>query len=199
MQKILVIEDEKVSLALVKFGLAAQCYDVVAVRSAEKGLEKIKADFPDLIILDVMLPGISGYQFITELKEIPDADQIPIIVLTGKEEMEEAFKMMGVKGYFIKPIKIPELVEKIEGAEMTCKSCDSDLVCHMSKYEGGFENKLQWQNSDGSAHYKWKSAGKYDCVIPGENNISVDQLQTLFIEYLEGFVTIFQLAPRRLT
>lgn len=60
--------------------------------------------------------------------------------------------------------------EKIEDAEMTCNNCGSDLVCHMSKYEGGFENKLQWQNSDGSAHYKWKSAGKFDCVLPKEGN-----------------------------
>lgn len=60
------------------------------------------------------------------------------------------------------------MVEKVEGVEMTCKSCGSDLVCHMSKYEGGFENKPQWQNSDGSAHYKWKSPGKFDCVIPDD-------------------------------
>lgn len=69
------------------------------------------------------------------------------------------------------------LPEKVEGAEMTCKSCGSDLVCHMSKYEGGFENKQQWQNSDGSAHYKWKSAGKYDCVLSEENNETSEQAE----------------------
>lgn len=67
------------------------------------------------------------------------------------------------------------MVDKVEDAEMTCKSCGTDLVCHMSKYEGGFENKLQWQNSDGSAHYKWKSVGKYDCVIPEESNETTEQ------------------------
>jgi len=60
------------------------------------------------------------------------------------------------------------LPDKVEDAEMTCKSCGTDLVCHMSKYEGGFENKLQWQNSDGTAHYKWKSPGKFDCVTTEE-------------------------------
>ena len=62
------------------------------------------------------------------------------------------------------------MVEKVDGAGMDCKACGAELVCHMSKYEGGFENKLQWQNSDGTAHYKWKSPGKFDCVLPEENN-----------------------------
>lgn len=70
------------------------------------------------------------------------------------------------------------MVDKVEDAEMTCKSCGSDLVCHMSKYEGGFENKLQWQNTDGSAHYKWKSPGKFDCVIPEENNETPKQTES---------------------
>ena len=60
------------------------------------------------------------------------------------------------------------MVEKKEGAEMECVGCGADLVCHMSKYEGGFENNLQWQNSDGTAHYRWKSAGKFECIIPDD-------------------------------
>lgn len=69
------------------------------------------------------------------------------------------------------------MVDKVEDAEMTYKSCGYDLVCHMSKYEGGFENKLQWQNSDGSAHYKWKSPGKFGCVLPEENNETPEQAE----------------------
>ena len=60
------------------------------------------------------------------------------------------------------------MVEKTDGAEMTCKSCGTELICHMSSYKGDFKNKLQWQNEDGTAHYKWISKEKYDCIIPNE-------------------------------
>lgn len=69
------------------------------------------------------------------------------------------------------------MVDKVEDAEMECGSCGTDLVCHMSNYEGGFENKLQWQNSDGSAHYKWKSPGKFDCVLPEEDNETPERVE----------------------
>lgn len=59
------------------------------------------------------------------------------------------------------------MVEKVEGVEMSCKSCGTDLICHMSNYKGDFKNKLQWQNADGSAHYKFNGKD-YSCVIPEE-------------------------------
>jgi len=59
------------------------------------------------------------------------------------------------------------MVEKKEGAEMDCKSCGTALICHMSSYKGNFENKLQWQNKDGTAHYKFNGT-TYLCIIPNE-------------------------------
>jgi len=61
--KILVVDDEKVSLSLVKFGLAANQYDVVTAIDGDIGLEKVKTDNPDLIVLDVGLPNLNGYEF----------------------------------------------------------------------------------------------------------------------------------------
>ncbi len=63
------------------------------------------------------------------------------------------------------------MVEKIEGATMTCQECKTDLVCHMSTYSGSYQNKLQWQNPDGSAHYKWSGTdkegnAKFKCMLP---------------------------------
>jgi len=62
-------------------------------------------------------------------------------------------------------------IEKKEGATMTCQECSTKLECHMSNYKGDFQNKLQWQNPDGSAHYKWngtddKGQPKFKCVLP---------------------------------
>jgi len=62
-------------------------------------------------------------------------------------------------------------IPKTEGATMTCLECSTKLECHMSTYSGDFQNKLQWQNPDGSAHYKWngtddKGNAKFKCMIP---------------------------------
>ena len=57
------------------------------------------------------------------------------------------------------------MVIKTDGAEMTCKSCGTELICHMSDYKGDFKNKLQWQNEDGKAHYKFNGK-EYSCNIP---------------------------------
>jgi len=62
------------------------------------------------------------------------------------------------------------MVDKTEGVKMTCQGCGENLECHMSNYDGDFENKLQWQNSNGSAHYKWAGknedgSSKFKCVM----------------------------------
>jgi len=62
-------------------------------------------------------------------------------------------------------------IPKTEGATMTCLECSTKLECHMSNYKGDFQNKLQWQNPDGSAHYKWSGTNeddtpKFKCVLP---------------------------------
>ena len=60
------------------------------------------------------------------------------------------------------------MVDKKEGAEMTCKNCGSELVCHMSEYKGDFKNKLQWQNEDKTAHYSTKDGKNFTCNVPNE-------------------------------
>lgn len=62
-------------------------------------------------------------------------------------------------------------IPKTEGATMTCVECSTELECHMSTYSGSYQNKLQWQNPDGSAHYKWIGTdkdgnAKFKCVLP---------------------------------
>jgi len=58
------------------------------------------------------------------------------------------------------------LVEKVEGAEMTCRACGTDLICRMKEYKGDFAPKLQWQNEDGTAHYNTKDGKNFTCNIP---------------------------------
>jgi len=66
------------------------------------------------------------------------------------------------------------MVEKTDGAEMTCKSCDTELICHMSNYKGNFKNKLQWQNEDGKAHYSTTNGKDFTCNIPEQEETTPD-------------------------
>ncbi len=67
------------------------------------------------------------------------------------------------------------LPEKVEGAEMTCKGCGTELICHMSKYKGDFKNKLQWQNEDGKAHYATNNGKDFTCNIPEIDEIELKE------------------------
>lgn len=113
--KILAVDDEKVSLSLIKFGLAANRYEVVTATDGEIGLKMVEQERPDLIVLDIGLPNLNGYEFMQELKQREGFKDTPVIILTGNETMEEVFKLEGIKKYFVKPVDISDLVDCITG------------------------------------------------------------------------------------
>jgi len=112
-QKILVIDDEETSVVLIKSCLIEKGYKVIVARDGEEGLQAVKEKKPDLIVLDVQMPKMNGYEFMTELKSLQGFTTTPVIMLTGNETMQDVFKLEGVKDYFVKPVKIPEMVDKI--------------------------------------------------------------------------------------
>ena len=111
-QKILVIDDDQVNVQLVQSRLQANGYEVISALDGEAGLRKVKSEQPDLVILDVQMPKMNGYTFMTEYKRIGAA--APVIVLTAHQEMQPIFTLKGVRGYLVKPLKIENLLEKIK-------------------------------------------------------------------------------------
>lgn len=111
--KILIIDDDKINCALIKFTLVGKKYEVVIAGNGQEGLEKIQEVQPDLIILDVHMPEMNGYEFMMELKALGDAVNIPVLMVTANETMEDVFKLEGVKGYFVKPVDLNKLVDSI--------------------------------------------------------------------------------------
>ena len=111
--KILIIDDDKINIALIKFGLAERRYEVTVAHDGQEGLELVKKYKPDMIILDVYMPKMNGYEFMTELKSIDWLIAPPVIMLTANETMQDVFKLEGVKGYFVKPVEMKDLLKKI--------------------------------------------------------------------------------------
>ncbi len=112
-KKILLIDDDPTLIKMVQPFLESRGFSVAVAVDGEEGIEKVKADRPDLIILDVQMPRMNGYTFILEMKKISGAGSIPVIVLTAKVGMAEIFKVEGVKEYLTKPFKPEVLLEHI--------------------------------------------------------------------------------------
>ena len=85
--KILVVDDEKDILELLKFYLSREGYVVTCASSGEEALFSVSQMKPDLMVLDIMLPGKDGFEITKFLKNDPDTKQIPIVMLTAKDEV----------------------------------------------------------------------------------------------------------------
>ena len=118
MAKILVIEDDKISSALVQFGLKSEDFDVVIAHDGRMGLKQLESEKIDLIVLDIMMPNMNGYEFMAEAKKMTDGRMPPVFILTANEKLEDIFRMEGVKGYFVKPVDIGQLIKEVK----TCLS-----------------------------------------------------------------------------
>ena len=117
MAKILIVDDDKGTVEVVKNTLVGQNYEVITAYDGKEGIDKVQSESPDLIVLDICMPSMDGYEFMRTLRsELGKNDKpiLPVIVLTAKEKMEEMFKAEGAKGYLVKPFDPSTLLAKIE-------------------------------------------------------------------------------------
>lgn len=117
-KKILVIDDEANIVKMVQSRLKASGYDAIVATDGKQGIDKAKNEKPDLIILDIMMPEMDGYETLAQLKEIPETKNIPVIMFTAKAETDNVAKAMdlGAVDYIVKPFTPISLLEKIAGA-----------------------------------------------------------------------------------
>ena len=112
-RKVLVVDDEKPISDIIQFNLGKEGYKIIAAYDGEEALLKVKAEQPDLVLLDVMLPRLDGFQV---LKKIRESSQIPVIMLTAKEE--EVDKVLGLElgadDYITKPFGMRELIARVK-------------------------------------------------------------------------------------
>ncbi len=107
MATIMIIDDEPDIVYLVEKMLKKEGFDVMHAYSGEEGLKKLENTKPDLILLDVMMPGINGWETSKKIKENPESSSIPIAMLTVKsteEDMEKSFQYAHCDAHIAKPI-----------------------------------------------------------------------------------------------
>lgn len=117
--KILVVEDLPVDVKLARVVLTSAGHEVSEVESAERALAAIQAEMPELILVDVKLPGIPGVELVRRLKSDPATRSIPIIVVTAYEDVviQEKAHEAGCDLYITKPIDSKRLVRQISDIE----------------------------------------------------------------------------------
>lgn len=111
---ILIVEDEEAVRELEKFILESEGYDVLEARDGLEGLAKAEFKRPDLILLDLMMPDVSGGRMFDEMKDHPSTAGIPIVVVTGKPDAHEIFDdQIGPSNVVMKPFEADALIERV--------------------------------------------------------------------------------------
>ncbi len=113
---VLIIEDEKLIIVSTQMVLEAAGFRVESAMNGEDGIAKARQLKPDLVLLDIMMPGIDGWETLTRLKRDPETSGIPVIIFTAREHARGHQKSaeMGAADYFRKPFEPDELIGLVE-------------------------------------------------------------------------------------
>ncbi len=116
MAKVLVVEDEQALALLLKYNLEKEGYDVIIESRGNKVLGVVESQLPQVILLDWMLPELSGVEICKLIRSKPDLKNIPIIMLTAKGQEEDKVKGLnaGADDYVTKPFSVPELMARVK-------------------------------------------------------------------------------------
>ncbi len=116
MARILVVEDEKDILELVEISLQLGGLEVIKAGDGLEALEKALTEKPDLILLDIKMPGLSGYEVCRKLKELPQTKNIPVVFLTARGQEHEIREGLEAGGddYIVKPFAPDELPRRVK-------------------------------------------------------------------------------------
>lgn len=115
-KRILIADDDPVILRLIQVNLELEGYEVITANNGEEAVAQAKAENPDLVILDIMMPRLDGYQACEQLKSSDDTRDIPVIFLSAKAQQGDIEKgrSFGVAAYLTKPFDPTELLEVVE-------------------------------------------------------------------------------------
>jgi pilus assembly protein CpaE len=137
-KKILVIEDDDIALRLIDYTLHKEGHEVILAKNGLEGIKKAQSEEPDLIILDIMLPGIDGFEVCHRLRAEPQTVHLPILMLSGKaQETDKATGMkVGADDYVTKPVAPRELISRIESLLARKTAVKSKIISFLGTKDG---------------------------------------------------------------
>jgi CheY-like chemotaxis protein len=115
-KRVLICDDDPVILRLLEVNLELEGYDVVSAHNGQEALELAQTELPDLIVMDIMMPRLNGYEAAEVLKGNPDTALIPVVFLSAKAQQSDIDrgKAYGVEEYLTKPFDPGDLLEVVE-------------------------------------------------------------------------------------
>ena len=151
-EQILVVDDEEDILELVRFNLSKEGYQVICAATGERAVEIARSELPDLVVLDLMLPGMDGLEAAKFLKNDPETKDIPIIMLTAKGEESDVVTglELGADDYVTKPFSPRILMARVKAVlrrKLTEPPDGSEvvkihnLIIHPGRHEVRVDNK----------------------------------------------------------
>ena len=106
MPRVLIVDDSPTEIFQISNVLTRNGYDIVTAASAEQGLKMAREQMPDLVLMDIVMPGLNGYQATRQLSRDPQTGAIPVIILTTKNQETDRVwgERQGAKGFLTKPV-----------------------------------------------------------------------------------------------
>ncbi len=173
MKKILVVDDDLTLRKVLQNSLEQRGYQVISVNSGKEALIKFAQDIPDIIVSDVSMPEMDGFEFCRQLRSQPSGKLIPFIFLSAKDELDDRIQghSIGADSYLTKPFEMKELLANIEALIERSRRVHAEIV-HLIE---------QLANSQSTSTIeKISNAAKLDSQVPAKANvISADSPKAL--------------------
>lgn len=192
--RILIVDDEPQARRVLRIALTAQGFEVTDARTGEEALEKLREEPPDVVLLDVKMPGMGGLEACREIRE---SSQVPVIVVsagTTSKDRTDAFES-GADQYVAKPCEIQELLARIRAVKRRVASLRSRLLV-LGEIEVNFDTR-EVKRKDGIVHLTAKEFSLLSCLASRPNEVISHRriLQAVWgpdygdeVEYLRVFI-----------
>jgi DNA-binding NarL/FixJ family response regulator len=188
MKKILVVDDDATLRKILQNSLEQRGYQVTAVSCAQDGLARFNQDVPDIIVSDVSMPGIDGFEFCRQLRSQPSGKLIPFIFLSAKNELNDRVQghTIGADSYLTKPFEMKELLANIEALIERSRRVHAEII-HL------IEQLANPQLKDGAVNNSDHHGANHSF-----NNISAWESSQPCIANDENMTTVRGVAPKSL-
>ena len=169
---ILIVEDEEPLITLLRYNLEAEGYEVDAVARGDDADTRLKETAPDLVVLDWMLPGLSGIELCRRLRARPQTQSLPIIMLTARGEESERVRGLatGADDYIVKPFSVPELLARVrallrraspERVAVVLTIGDLELDREKKRVSRANRRSISARPSSACSNISWSARGGY--------------------------------------